>query len=112
MWDVDETGAAHAQQYLYQTFTLPNGDAHETGVVTALADEQVNNVLEACYNHKILPLMLLLNHAEGHFYGVQYGQQFLDWNALPGPGMRTRLDKVHQLVVSRCLTRVTMMRSH
>ena len=44
--------------------------------------------------------MVVLNHThtQGHFYGVQYGRQFQDWNALPGPDMRASLDSVHQEV--------------
>lgn len=112
VWNVDATGVAHAQQYFYQTFMMPNGDAHETGVVTVINDEQVMHVLEACYNHKVVPLILVLNHAEGYFHGVQYGRQFQDWNAMPGPDMRAKLDMVHQLVCFRFFMQITMMKVH
>ena len=42
--------------------------------------------------------MLYLHHNEGHFYIVQHGSLFVDWNARPGPAMRELLDSVHRHV--------------
>ena len=97
MWDVDETGLAHSQQNSYQNFMKPNGDKHETGVVSVLDDEQVSKILAACYNHKVIPFMLVLNHAEDHSMESSTGDNSRT-GTLPGTDMKARLDSVHQQV--------------
>ncbi|GMF16953.1 unnamed protein product [Phytophthora fragariaefolia] len=42
--------------------------------------------------------MLLLNHSEGHFYGIQYGDTFHERHAQQEPEVRARLDRVHTMV--------------
>ena len=42
--------------------------------------------------------MLVLRHQEHHFYGVQHGTLFVNWNAQPGPAMCVWLDSVHRQV--------------
>ncbi|GMF46551.1 unnamed protein product [Phytophthora fragariaefolia] len=95
VWDIGIDDSAYAQQYSYRTFTMDNGGHHETGVVTPLTEGRVRDILEACYNHHVPPTMLLLNHNEGHFYGVQHGDTFHEWYAQPDSNMRERLDQVH-----------------
>ena len=70
MWDVDATGNAHAQQYAFQNFRMPNGDSHETGVVQVIQDDRMQVILEACYKNQVVPIMLVLRHQENHFYVV------------------------------------------
>ena len=53
VWGVNETDAAYAQQYSYQTFTIPNSDAHQTGVVAAVEDERVSNILEFVFTIRL-----------------------------------------------------------
>ncbi|KAE8972863.1 hypothetical protein PR001_g26477 [Phytophthora rubi] len=98
VWDIDAEDIAHVQQYSYQTFEMDNGDRHETGVVNVLTDDRIRGILEACFNHHVIPTMLLLKHTEGHFYGVQHGHTFHEWHAQRGPAMRERLDTVHRKV--------------
>uniref|UniRef100_A0AAV1VLL0 Uncharacterized protein n=1 Tax=Peronospora matthiolae TaxID=2874970 RepID=A0AAV1VLL0_9STRA len=71
---------------------MPNEDDHETGIVQVLDVERVRVILEACYNNKVIPVMLVLNHTQRKFYGVQHGDIFNAWNALQGPNMRERLN--------------------
>ncbi|GMF51713.1 unnamed protein product [Phytophthora fragariaefolia] len=94
VWDIGADDMAYAQQYAYRTFQMDNGDSHETGVVTALSEGTVRGFLEACFNHHVIPTMLLLKHREGHFYGVQHDTTFHDWHTQQGPEMRVRLDLV------------------
>ncbi|OWZ22451.1 hypothetical protein PHMEG_0002847 [Phytophthora megakarya] len=96
VWDVAANDIAHAQQYAFKTFEMANGDCHETGVVVALPDDTMRDILEECFNQQVIPVMLLLKHSEGHFYGVQHGQTFIDWHTKSGPAMRSRLDAVHR----------------
>ncbi|CAI5747145.1 unnamed protein product [Peronospora destructor] len=95
VWDVAANGSAHAQQYHYLNHTMPNGDIHETGVVEPIPDERMRDLLSACYDHSVLPVMIALRHNEGHFYGISYGDTFYEWNILPGSEMRLRMDEVH-----------------
>ena len=49
VWITDRAGTAHVQQYSFLNFSLPNGDAHETGIVQVLGDEQAGECLNAKY---------------------------------------------------------------
>ncbi|GMF38590.1 unnamed protein product [Phytophthora fragariaefolia] len=95
VWDIGIADSAYPQQYAYRPITMDNGDHHETGVVTPLTKDRVQDVLEAYYNHHVQPTMLLLKHSKGHFYGVQYGDTFHEWHAKQNSEMRERLDQVH-----------------
>lgn len=74
VWDVAADDTAHVQQFRYQIFEMDNGDRHETGVVNALSDAHIRDILEECHTQYVIPVMMLLKHTEGHFYGVQHGQ--------------------------------------
>ncbi|KAE9112532.1 hypothetical protein PF010_g10407 [Phytophthora fragariae] len=98
VWDIGADDKSYVQQYSYKAFEMDNGDRHETGVVTAVPGDKIRDFLEACFHQQVLPAMLLLNHTEGHFYGVQHGEIFHEWHAQRGPEMRERLDTVHRLI--------------
>ncbi|GMF45405.1 unnamed protein product [Phytophthora fragariaefolia] len=95
VWDVGADEAGYVQQYLYKSFTMDDGDTHETGVTQPLPEDRARDILEACYNHQVITTIRLLKHTEGHFYGVQHGDVFHEWHAQPGPDMRARLDEVY-----------------
>ncbi|GMF54438.1 unnamed protein product [Phytophthora fragariaefolia] len=98
IWDVVEEYRAYAQQYFYKTYTMENGDSHETGTITTVPESQMRDVLQACFDLHVLPTMLIPNHSEGHFYGIQHGDTFHEWHAQRGPEMRARLDRVRTTV--------------
>ncbi|GMF57082.1 unnamed protein product [Phytophthora fragariaefolia] len=88
VWDVGDGDLAYVQQYSYRTYMMDNGDSHETGIVAAMSEGRIQDILEACFNHHVRPVMVLLKHREGHFYGVQHGATFHQWHAQSGPDMR------------------------
>ena len=83
---------------MFSSIPLPNGDAHETGIVQVLGDEQAGDFLQACLHAKVLPVMMVFTHTQDRFYGVQHGDFFQAWNTLPGTDMRVRLGEVHRKV--------------
>ena len=53
-------------------------------------------IIETCFNDKVIPVILVMNHTLGHFYGAQHGDLSQALKAMLGPDMRARLDFVHQ----------------
>ncbi|GMG15883.1 unnamed protein product [Phytophthora fragariaefolia] len=47
------------------TFDMDNGDKHETEIVVPLTEDRARDILQACFNNKVIPTMLLLRHAVG-----------------------------------------------
>ncbi|KAG1692117.1 hypothetical protein DVH05_025739 [Phytophthora capsici] len=88
--DVNEAGNAHVQLYTYgDREVMMEGCAtpltHETGQCTVLADAEATAYLNMCGRLHVLPIFLLLKHHESHFYGVQHGETFFQWQAEGDP---------------------------
>ncbi|GMF18684.1 unnamed protein product [Phytophthora fragariaefolia] len=98
VWDIGTNEDAYVQQYSYRTFTMDNGDSHETGVVHALSEDRIRDIREACFHLHVIPTKLLLKHKVSHFYGVHHRETFHEWHGQRGPEMRARLDTVHAQV--------------
>ena len=77
---------------------MPNGDIHETRVVQTIPDEHMRSLFACFIAKRVLPVIIYVDHDEGHFYGIRFGERFSDWSDLTGCEMRLHLDDVHGAV--------------